>query len=630
MRKILCTLLSLVMALSLFCGLNVSAAQVNLMTNGGFSEYKVNDDPSSGPKGWIYSKTGTDTQEITGWSDVFVTGENNFISLPYGNWMLGSSYVAGDPGSAFEIAYRYLSQTDDRARVLVTFHTYDQSTEQYSNEIANETLIKAFATTNGQWQRTSFKIVMPEGATHFKITLRSNVYVGAKTGSETLYFDDVSAYLAPEEVLYNPDMENTEGNMPLGWYANEGTAGTDYAVSTNSYAGQYSLQINGNSTAPVTVYNNIPTEKDVSYIISGYVKVESVAGTASLKLSKDNVNGTSLGTKTLTTTNGVWKKITMSSAAGGFGGMALSLTVTGTGTVYFDSFRIEKDNNLLTNSSVEALTKNAENSITAVQGWSLGSGVTWDGCIASDGNAYDGSNYIKFSGSLGNKLVQITPTLIPGGTYKLTIPYSSSVKAARVKIEFAVAAVSGQSPIIDLPNTNRDWKKFNTIFKVPEGNTTGLVRIQVRNTTASFTNDNYVAYDALRLDLVTEPVLGFYDNTGFSISTSTTGVCELLGYEVESLSAGTLPIRFHASGLEQSVSMITVLYSNNSNGIKSPISITANTVPLTTSDISSDIGFKGSVAIGTLEDGKDYYLETYIWDNLSDLKPLIGKQIIRN
>jgi len=142
--------------------------------------------------------------------------------------------------------------------------------------------------------------------------------------------------------------------------------------------------------------------------------------------------------------------------------------------------------------------------------------------------------------------------------------------------------------------------------------------------------DQYMAFDDLRVEEITGAYAGFYNNAKLTASKSY-GPCENMGVAVTNFTSGSVvPFRFHAVNGETNVSIVSALYTYV-GGEKKIANVTSETIaPMVVVGDSRDVGFKGNITIPQLEAGKTYYLEAYVWDSLTGMKPLISKQIIRN
>lgn len=632
-RMLVATAIVTFMLFTMSRGLPVFAAD-NLVSNGGLETLRTSNDPASGPSNWSYSKTGT-APAISGWGDVLVSGDSqrgNYIKLPYGDWMGISPYVPVTAGNSYDISFLYHSQTDNRARILVSFHTFNQETQTYSNEIAGQTLIRSFASTNSTWQSTAVKIVVPETATHVKLTFRALASVGEGSGSEPLYFDDLSLTPSADTPLVNDGMELAdEGNMPEGWKTSGGAAGVNYTLSDTFYLGLRSLKITGDGSNTLTAYQNIPLSGGAKYIISAYVKTDGTVTGAAVTASKDNLKGAVLGSKTLTTTNGAWQKVLLSGLVSGEGGITLALSLTGEGAAYFDGFQLEPDRNLLANASLETVTKDGSGIITDAPSWKKSSALNWNDCISTDGNCPNGNNYLKYTSASSTSLFAFMEiTLTKGQSYSLSLWYKSDNTRARVKVEFAGTGADVYSPVLNFPSTNGTWKKYTMIFTVPTLSTaTGVTRIQLR-LTGTIPAGGQVSFDSFYLEPAGNHA-GFYSNAGFTINPGGTPEFENLGAEVPALTEGTVQLRFHSTGSETGVTVLSVLCSYDGSGNKIIENITADDVAFTVSDDTNrDIGFKVPITVGALEPGKTYFLEAYVWNNLNEMNPFIPRIMIRN
>lgn len=693
-----CFGLALAMLMLMLAGtgmLTVQAEDNNLLVNGSFEELNGSGNPENwtianesavvvkeGDTGYVASPNGGKYMRLSK-NNALIQQETNG-AVASGNYLF-SGYV--------KYAFAEAQGSSQKVGALVTFYCYGENGTMVIPQSKDNNY--PIYSTRGEWRRFAFIISVPEGNTKILCALRhSNDINVTDLCYDGVSFEHVGDYDPDTLIQYNmedvakyndvdvpTDMVvysayNTVGDMSYG------TLGTNYRVATDTPdKSAYAMEMVNDGTVANGLSMGFHTgllAPRAMYEVTGYIKVKSVDGYATIYTGRNRIAQDSLSakaTKVFYDTNDTWQKFSFylqptlkldkdnypagTVAADAKGEHADAYTgywrilFTGTGSVKFDDIcitrvldenRIGYNKNLAVGGDFESIGEMASGGIakpdsawtpagTTAPTWTNNAEVE-NGVMMykeADGNtalrvatSKDGGGYVY----LGNvhmepgKLYKLSwrqkadKGYISGGTY-------GSAKLNAYLQRWLLKDVGEFWSYADYPVdfgwADTDWVTYTQYIRYGEGQNPENFQLAFRPTIKG-ADGKYVFYiDDVELYMVDENEV--YGTAAFSKEGDTVTVNRTLLHD------GTTWAEWES---EKSYDMVTVSYIVN--GTKRQlydIKIESYTASMLQGNTSYPKGLlpaatNASQEISVPVSG-EYAVETYLWDGAGTLVPLVNK-----
>ncbi|MBI5289539.1 MAG: hypothetical protein HY873_11270 [Chloroflexi bacterium] len=324
MRKI--SLLGLLVLASISIWLSSGSVHAaSVLTNGGFENGTYS--PTGTPTGWSKSAYDPGTVTFT-WDNATFHGGSKSVKITNSasNDARWTQTVNVQPHMHYVLSGWIKTQnvTGGAGANLGLYGTWDRSTGLYG--------------TNN-WTFVTFPF---SSGTNSQVTIGARLGHWSATSTGTVWFDDLRLELG---FLSNGGFEDGAGSMPVNWSTSAWTPSTATFTwdSSNFVEGTRSAKIAASGTNDAYWSQTIAVQPNTDYILSGWIKTQSVSGGAGASLGlfgrwehSPGLFGTNTWTYVSFPFNsGADTQIQPAARIGHWG-------ATSTGTVWFDDLRVDR------------------------------------------------------------------------------------------------------------------------------------------------------------------------------------------------------------------------------------------------------------------------------------------------